>query len=151
MCHFQLEAFIVCPCFDTFFSLCQSNESLSLLQILFLYLTYSISCSYSFSLSLSDIHTCTHIRYSSLFTSALFFLLTYTLTYGPGLPVSSKWQPWATSSCDQIPRNKKLIAQAWDRLSSLDHLLCPGAQSHMWNRPLTLCYRQGRFSKKEQA
>lgn len=136
-CHFHVEAFTTCPYFHTLFPLSQSNQAL----FLSLSLARSVSCSYSFSLSLSHTHTC--ITYVSFYISAFFFLLTYPLLYGPALPASGKWQPWAPSLYDQISRKRNWLPKLATSFHPWIIQLCLGAQHHMWSRPLTLYYRQG--------
>lgn len=137
MCHFQVEAFIACLCFDILFSLSQSNQSLFLSLILSL--AHSVSCCYSFYLLATRIHASD----VSLYTSALFFLLTYPPTCGPALPASSKWQPWTPNQVTRFPEKKSKLPKLEASFQPWIIQLCLGAQGHMWSRLLTLYYRQG--------
>lgn len=122
ICHLQVEFFTTGLCFDTPSFPSISATNLYLHFYLFLSLSASLSHSFSCSYCLSLSHTHIHITCVSLYTSASFFIAHWSICRWPSKPASSKWQPWTPSLHDQISRKENLIARAWDRFSSLNHV-----------------------------
>lgn len=114
MYHFQEDVFTACPCFDTLFSLFQSNHSLSL------------SLALSFILSLFLSHSQTHVTYVSFYTSTSFFSSYLAISIWASMPISSKWQLGPQVYMIKFPEKRNWLSKLETGFHSWNIQLWPG-------------------------